>query len=109
MNHPYIPITKEEEREMLHECGVASFSELISIIPEKFILKDDLDIGKSLSEFEIENELDKIINNNATNNICFMGRGIYDHYVPKIVDFLSSRSEFYTAYTPYQAEVSQGT
>ena len=109
MNHPYIPITKEEEREMLHECGVASFSELISIIPEKFILKDDLDIGKSLSEFEIEKELDKIINNNATNNICFMGRGIYDHYVPKIVDFLSSRSEFYTAYTPYQAEVSQGT
>ena len=68
-------------------------------------------LKEGMSEFEIENDIKSILNMNnpASEGLCFLGGGVYDHYVPKIVDFLSSRSEFYTAYTPYQSEVSQGT
>ena len=68
--------------------------------------KDSFNIGEALSEYELILETSKLKNNNL---LCFMGNGIYDHYVPSVVDFISSRSEFYTSYTPYQAEVSQGT
>ena len=62
-----------------------------------------------MSEMEIDAELSKLSNINNTNMIPFVGNGVYDHYIPKVVDFIASRSEFYTAYTPYQPEVSQGT
>ena len=71
---------------------------------------DDLNIGNPLSEFEIVEYIKKMnAKNISSDKIIFTGKGIYDHYVPAIVDFLSSRSEYYTAYTPYQPEVSQGT
>ena len=105
----YQPTTKEEEKELLETSKVKSFSELISIIPDKFKLEKKLGIGTPLSEFEIDTELNYISKKNNSSLIPFVGNGIYDHYIPKAVDFIASRSEFYTAYTPYQAEVSQGT
>ena len=105
----YQPATKEDEKKLLLASQVKSFSELIKIIPEKFKLKDLIGLGKPLSEIELDSELTKISKKNKTNIIPFVGNGIYDHYIPKVVDFITSRSEFYTAYTPYQPEVSQGT
>jgi glycine dehydrogenase subunit 1 len=107
----YIPSTKEQYKEMLDVIGVNSFEELISIIPNSIRLKEALNIDYPLSEMELEANAKLISGMNSTSDdkICFLGGGSYDHYIPKVIDFLSSRSEFYTAYTPYQAEVSQGT
>ena len=108
----YSPLTEEELKEMLNDINVSSINNLFDIIPEthKYNINSiNIELGKS--ELEVENIMNKIAskNKNASNSLCFMGGGAYDHYVPKIVDTLSSRSEFYTAYTPYQPEVSQGT
>ena len=105
----FIPSTIEEEKELLTASGVASFSDLVKIIPPQLRLKKDVGIGHPLSELEIETELQQLSQENQSDNICFLGNGIYDHFIPKAVDFLCSRSEYYTAYSPYQAEVSQGT
>tara|TARA_Y100000768_G_scaffold388174_1_gene382620 strand:+ start:2827 stop:4146 length:1320 start_codon:yes stop_codon:yes gene_type:complete len=102
----YIQNTNKDIQEMLKEIGVESFDSLIESIPSEIRFKDSFNIGEALSEYELILETSKLKNNNL---ICFMGNGIYDHYVPSVVDFISSRSEFYTSYTPYQAEVSQGT
>ena len=108
----YSPITNKDIKSMLNKLKKNSLDDLFNIIPEnfKFDLNDlSLDVGKT--EFQVENKMSVLSNKNlsSTNSICFMGGGAYDHYIPKIVDTLSSRSEFYTAYTPYQPEVSQGT
>jgi len=105
----YFPTTDAEEKELLLASNVKRFSDLINIIPKKFRISNDLGIGKPLSEIEIEYEFQNLCKNNISNNICFLGSGVYDHFIPKAVDFISSRSEYYTAYTPYQSEVSQGT
>ena len=105
----YIPTTKNEEKELLSECGVDNFNELIKIIPSKYILKSNLGIGPPLSEIDINRELQQLSDLNSTDTLCFLGGGIYDHFIPSAVDFICNRSEYYTAYTPYQAEVSQGT
>ena len=104
----YIPNTKEEEELIFQLMGISDFSDLIKIIPKKLLLHEDLGLKASVSEMEISNELENL-NNQNEQNICFLGSGIYDHYVPAVVDFISNRSEYYTAYTPYQPEVSQGT
>tara|TARA_B100002052_G_scaffold104286_2_gene96117 strand:- start:1287 stop:2600 length:1314 start_codon:yes stop_codon:yes gene_type:complete len=108
---PYIPITDNQEREMLEFLGFKNYDELLKIIPESLRIRESLGLKEGMSEFEIENDIKSILNMNnpASEGLCFLGGGVYDHYVPKIIDFLSSRSEFYTAYTPYQSEVSQGT
>ena len=105
----FIPATKEEEKLLLREMGMANFSDLVDIIPKHLRPNHTLGIGEPLSELEINKELTLLSKNNNSEDIIFSGRGIYDHYIPKAVDAISSRSEFYTAYTPYQAEVSQGT
>ena len=105
----FIPSTIEEEKELLTASGCSEFLDLIKIIPSQLRLKKDLGIGHPLSELEIEKELQQLSQENKSDNICFLGNGIYDHFIPKAVDFLCSRSEYYTAYSPYQAEVSQGT
>ena len=105
----FIPTTPEEVIQLLHGAAVSNFSELIKIIPQKFRLTGDLGIGTPFSEMEIERELIQLSNSNAADNFCFSGGGVYDHFIPKAVDFISGRSEYYTSYTPYQAEVSQGT
>ena len=107
----YSPITKNDVKDMLNAINLNSLDELFNIVPEKFRLDfSKFDIPEALSEQEVYSKLSKIgEKNTASKNDIFIGGGVYDHYVPTIVDFLSSRSEFYTAYTPYQPEVSQGT
>ena len=108
---PYIPITDDQEKQMLDFLGFKNYDELLAVIPESLRIKGSLGLDEGLSEFEMESNIKLILdkNNPASEGLCFLGGGVYDHYIPKIVDFLASRSEFYTAYTPYQSEVSQGT
>ena len=107
-----VSLTNSEINEILKKLSLKSIDDLFDIIPNKFKFNiDDLSIGEALSEQELDNFFSDISKNNinVTNSLFFMGGGAYDHNIPKIVDTISSRSEFYTAYTPYQAEVSQGT
>ena len=104
----YIPCTVEEENEMLKSIGISSFEELLSIIPKRFRIKDDYNIPKPYSEIELVNHMKAMAAKNQS-GVSFIGGGVYDRYIPSIIDFIASRSEFYTAYTPYQPEVSQGT
>jgi len=110
MDH-YLPHTDEDLREMFFKIGVKDFSELIQTIPSEILLKSKLNLAPALSEAEALTQLKKIsyLNRSEECYTCFMGGGAYDHFVPSAVDAVLSRSEFYTAYTPYQAEVSQGT
>ena len=93
---------------MLSSIGVKSIDELFSDIKPGLRPKS-FDLPQGRSEFEITKHLKDLAAKNAANLICFVGAGFYDHYIPSVVDHLSSRSEFYTAYTPYQPECSQGT
>ena len=103
----FITKNKQEEKAMLSEIGVNSIKELFSDIPEKIRLKD-LNLGKPLSEAEVKNKIQTLANKNKTYQTSFLGAGSYSHYIPSVVSHIISRSEFYTAYTPYQAELSQG-
>ncbi|MDI6803900.1 MAG: aminomethyl-transferring glycine dehydrogenase subunit GcvPA [Bacteroidota bacterium] len=107
----YIPSTDTDRQEMLKAIGVASFEELLKAIPTEIRTKGEINIPKRLSEFEVLNELRNLesVNKSADKIISFLGGGAYDHFIPSAIAALTSRSEFYTAYTPYQAEVSQGT
>lgn len=108
---PYIPNTEDDEKEMLQNIGAGSIEDLFSDIPEKLRLKRELNIGEPMSELEVSHYIKDIANKNINCDefTCFIGAGAYDHYIPAVVDNIASRSEFYTAYTPYQAEISQGT
>ena len=110
MQFPYIPHTDEDVREMLGRSGARSIDELFNDIPENIRLKKLLDLPKALSELELRAELYNIAseNKNSTDNAVFLGAGSYDHYIPSVVNHIAGRAEFYTAYTPYQAEFSQG-
>jgi glycine dehydrogenase subunit 1 len=105
----YIPSSDSDRQEMLAAIGVESIEDLFSGIPEKLRLRRLLDLPKALSEPElIEYFRDRAAKNNV-DGTSFVGAGIYRHHIPVIIDALISRSEFYTAYTPYQAEIAQGT
>ncbi|MFC2114048.1 aminomethyl-transferring glycine dehydrogenase subunit GcvPA [Bacteroidota bacterium] len=107
----YIPNTDAERAEMLKIIGVNSVEDLISNIPASLRLKGDLDLPPALSELEVMKHMRELSSKNATTTdyASFMGGGAYDHFIPSVVDHVISRPEFYTAYTPYQAELSQGT
>jgi len=107
---PYIPNTKEDQKEMLKEIGAESIEALFSTIPQNLRLKTDLNLPSSLSEMELVKEMRKLSEKNAhlDEYVSFLGAGSYDHFIPALVNHLSGRSEFYTCYTPYQAEASQG-
>lgn len=109
--YPYIPNTNDDERKMLESIGVNSIEGLFNDIPEEVKLNRELNINKSMSEIEVKKYLTNLATQNKTINdlTCFLGAGAYDHYIPSIVDHIISKSEFYTSYTPYQAEISQGT
>ncbi|HOT91986.1 MAG TPA: aminomethyl-transferring glycine dehydrogenase subunit GcvPA [Anaerolineae bacterium] len=106
----YIPHTDAERQEMLAAIGVNNLDALFQDIPEKFRYPQ-LDLPAPLSEMEILQELQFLAALNVNANVVptFLGAGAYRHWVPSVVDYVISRGEFYTAYTPYQAEVSQGT
>src|SRR6184192_964602 len=95
---------------MLQQIGVASIENLFDSIPENLRLRDHLKVPAAMSELELLNRFDELAaRNQAARRISFLGGGAYSHYSPTIVDHLISRSEFFTAYTPYQPEISQGT
>ena len=107
----YVPNTDKNREEMLKKIGVKDFSQLIQGIPQSVLLKEDLKLPPPLSELELVQLLRNLSqeNRSADELISFLGGGAYDHFVPSVVNHILLRSEFYTAYTPYQAEVSQGT
>lgn len=108
---PYIVNTDQDRKEMMEKIGVSKFEELLADIPEEFILKENLNLEKSSSELDVSKKLHKLAakNSNTLDNISFLGGGSYDHYIPSVIAPIISRPEFLTSYTPYQAEVSQGT
>jgi glycine dehydrogenase subunit 1 len=110
MKHRYLPMTDEDKQAMLDTIGVSSVDELFSDIPEKVRFKGEYNIKAAKSEPSLMKELFQMADLNADlkRNVSFLGAGVYDHYMPVIVDHVISRSEFYTAYTPYQPEISQG-
>ncbi|WP_332646721.1 aminomethyl-transferring glycine dehydrogenase subunit GcvPA [Lysinibacillus sp. 54212] len=110
MKHRYLPMTEQDKKEMLDRIGVASIDELFSDIPEKVRFQGLYNIKEAKSEAALAKELTELAANNAdtASHVSFLGAGVYNHYKPIIVDHVISRSEFYTAYTPYQPEISQG-
>jgi glycine dehydrogenase subunit 1 len=106
----YIPNSPEERREMLEGMGLGSAEELFDSIPQDLLLKRPLNTPAALSEIELLDTFEQMGARNAgARRTSFMGGGAYSHYIPTIVDHIISRSEFFTAYTPYQPEISQGT
>ncbi|NMD71821.1 aminomethyl-transferring glycine dehydrogenase subunit GcvPA [Bacillus sp. DNRA2] len=110
MKHRYLPMTDQDQKEMLATIGVNSIDELFNDIPEKVRFKGDYQLKPQLSESALLKEMTRLAAKNADlkSHTSFLGAGVYDHYIPTIVDHVISRSEFYTAYTPYQPEISQG-
>jgi glycine dehydrogenase subunit 1 len=110
MKHRYLPMTEQDKKEMLQTIGVSSVDELFKDIPESVRFQGEYKIKPAKSESSLLKELTRLAAKNADvkRYASFLGAGVYDHYTPAIVDHVISRSEFYTAYTPYQPEISQG-
>lgn len=108
---PYIPNGSIEKEEMLKSIGVNSIEALFNDIPDELKLNRRLNIGEPFSEIRLNKYLKELSgrNKDTCEYICFLGAGTYDHFIPSAVNHLAGRSEFYTAYTPYQPEISQGT
>lgn len=103
----YLPNTKQEQQEMLEEIGFHSFDELFAHIPEEVKVKE-LHLPSGLSEMEAFGAMEDMAEKNKVFRHIFRGAGAYHHYIPAIVDSVAGKEEFVTAYTPYQAEISQG-
>jgi glycine dehydrogenase subunit 1 len=110
MKHRYLPMTEQDKQEMLQAIGVETVDELFKDIPESVRFQGEYKIKPAKSETALMKELAELASKskNSKDNASFIGAGVYDHYIPVIVDHVISRSEFYTAYTPYQPEISQG-
>lgn len=108
MQYKYFPHTQEDLDVMLKKVGVGSLDELFSEIPESIRFKGDYDLPSAMSEMEIRHFFEQLGKKNEQLTV-FAGAGVYDHYTPSIVPNIIQRSEFLTSYTPYQAEISQGT
>ncbi|PLX68835.1 MAG: aminomethyl-transferring glycine dehydrogenase [Denitrovibrio sp.] len=104
----FTPHTIEETAEMLETIGVSQVSDLFSPIPDE-LKTEKFDLPVGISESETMKIMKKLAGKNDADMVCFLGGGVYEHFIPAAVDALSSRPEFYTAYTPYQPEASQGT
>ncbi len=106
----YLPVTDQERKEMLEKIGINSVDELFSPIPEKVLLKNQLNLPTAMSEMELDSLMSELAEMNTGSKMSnFQGGGCYAHYAPAAIDQMLLRSEFYTAYTPYQPEISQGT
>lgn len=107
---PYLLNTAEDQRAMLEAIGVSSIEELFAMIPADCRLDRDLNIPPALSELELTSHMTRLAGKNISCDqaVSFLGGGSYDHFIPAAIDALASRGEFYTSYTPYQAEASQG-
>jgi glycine dehydrogenase subunit 1 len=103
--------TPDDQRAMLEQIGVRSVEELFKQVPDAVRLKRPLNVPPALSEMELTQHVQALAAKNqpADAAVCFLGGGSYDHFIPAVVDAIAGRSEYYTAYTPYQAEASQGS
>lgn len=104
----YVPSTLQERQEMLESIGLSSIDQLFSHIPDALKLKGELNLPSGMSELEVSSAMKKIAAKNVVFGSIFRGAGAYDHYIPSIVKSVTGKEEFLTAYTPYQAEISQG-
>ena len=104
----YFPHTEEDIRAMLDRIGVASLDDLYSDVPDSFKYKGEYDLPSAMSEQEVRDFFDNLGRKNVQLKVL-VGQGAYDHYVPSVIPYITSRSEFLTSYTPYQSEISQGT
>ena len=105
---PFCATSEQDQAAMFEALGISDFDDLFAAIPEH-LRSEEMDIPNGLSEMEMMQHVRKIARKNSVDLVNFCGAGFYDHYIPAAVDALSSRGEFYTAYTPYQPEASQGT
>lgn len=105
---PFCATSEQDQEAMFQTVGITDFDELFAAIPDE-LRSDALNIPEGLSEMEMMQHIRKIASKNSTDLVNFCGAGFYDHYIPAAVGALSGRGEFYTAYTPYQPEASQGT
>ena len=108
MAYKYFPQTEEDLKAMMDKAGVKSLDELYVQIPESIRFKGDYNIPLGMSEIEVRQLFERLGSQNKQLT-CYAGYGVYDHYSPSVISNLLSRSEFLTSYTPYQAEISQGT
>lgn len=104
----YVPNTLEERQEMLKEIGYSSIEDLFAHIPDEVKIKGGLNIPEGKSELEVRREMENIASKNQVFKIIFRGAGAYRHFIPSIVNSVISKENLLTAYTPYQAEISQG-
>ncbi|HEY8722306.1 MAG TPA: aminomethyl-transferring glycine dehydrogenase subunit GcvPA [Gaiellaceae bacterium] len=104
----YLSLTSADREEMLAAIGVSSIDELFRDIPKGVRYGRELDIAPALTESELQRHMEELAGKNIVDEVCFLGAGIYDHYVPAVVDAVLQRGELLTAYTPYQPEMSQG-
>lgn len=107
--HKYIPNTAAEKKSMLESIGASSIEDLFSDIPAELKLGRELNLDAPMSELEVERHMNELAAKNKSDFVCFRGAGAYDHYIPSVIKHLTLRQEFFTAYTPYQPEISQGT
>ncbi len=105
---PFFPHTQEDVARMLERVGLSSLQELYSDVPQEFLYRGEYDLPSALSESEVKASLEAFAARNRKLTV-FVGQGAYDHYTPSVIPALCARSEFLTAYTPYQCEISQGT
>lgn len=110
MKHRYLPMTEQDRQEMLAAVGATSVDELFADIPESVRFQGELNISEALNEQAMLRHMRALSGRNADFDryASFLGAGLYDHHLPVVVNHVISRSEFYTAYTPYQPEISQG-
>ena len=104
----YLSVTDADREAMLAAIGVATVDELFREIPDGVRFGRELDVAPALTEAELQRHVEELASRNSVEEICFLGGGIYDHYVPAVVDAVLQRGELLTAYTPYQPEMSQG-
>ena len=111
MGYPYLALTRQERQEMLSAIGVTSTADLFSDIPQEILLQENLDLPEPLTESELVRHVRKLSDCNISldTHASFLGAGVYQHLIPRAVYHLANRAEFVTAYTPYQAEISQGS
>ena len=107
---PYFLNTDDDRQAMLEAVGAASLDELFAMVPAELRLSRELDLPAAMGEMQLSAHMAELAARNAPagDTACFLGAGCYDHFIPAVVDFVASRSEFVTSYTPYQPEVSQG-
>ena len=104
----YVPSTPAQRQEMLEAIGLHDFRQLYRDVPEEMLLRDGLDLPEGMSELEVSRTMTAMAARNTAYSAILRGAGAYDHYIPSIVKYIPAKEEFLTAYTPYQAEMSQG-